>query len=309
VFYVDDGLLVGPPTLVAALAKAFMESWTLKIQGMLCSRDFAEHDVFTFSGLEIPVRSELTFLGCKLKRDVAGVFIHQTHWLEAELVKRGLLHLKSSASLPELPEGTMLPDTREASYAEDLKTAQSHIGSLMWLALKSRPDIAAVTGGIACIATLSPTKAVKLAIGVWRYLLYTKTYGLWYKTVTGMSDPVHFYGDASLGVGASRSRTGAIVTWGQHVIAWRSCRQSITAWSAFEAEVDAGATALEMGIKVRETLERLTTRRPVATLYGDNAACLTNLLKGHQDHQATRTRHFAVGFVIRRSQRGSPSNT
>ena len=125
-FYVDDGLLVGPPTLVAALAKAFMESWTLKIQGMLCSRDFAEHDVFTFSGLEIPVRSELTFLGCKLKRDVAGVFIHQTHWLEAELVKRGLLHLKSSASLPELPEGTILPDTCEASYAEDLKTAQSH---------------------------------------------------------------------------------------------------------------------------------------------------------------------------------------
>ena len=49
-----------------------------------------------------------------------------------------------------------------------------------------------------------------------------------------------------------------------------------------------------MGIKVRETLERLTTGRPVATLYGDNAACLTNLLKGHQDHQATRTRHFGL---------------
>ncbi|CAE7207770.1 unnamed protein product [Symbiodinium sp. CCMP2592] len=245
------------------LALAFMESWTLKIQGMLCFKDFAEHDVFTFSGLEIPVRSELTFLGCELKRDVAGVFIHQTHWLEAELVKRGLLHLKGSASLPELPEGTI--------------SCRIHV-----------PDVAAVTGGIACIATLSPTKAVKLAVGVWRYLLYTKTCGLWYH------DPVHFYGDASLGVGASRSRTGALVTWGQHVITWRSCRQSITAWSAFEAEVDAGAAALEMGIKVRETLERLTTRRPAATLYGDNAACLTNLLKGHQDHQATRTRHFGL---------------
>ena len=114
---------------------------------------------------------------------------------------------------------------------------------------------------------------------------------------------MHFCGDASLlGVGASRSRTGALVTGGEHVIAWRSCRQSITAWSALEAEVDAGTTALEMGIKVRETLQRLTTRRPAATLHGDNAVCLTNLLKGHQDHQATSSRHFGLRFSWVRDQ-------
>ena len=109
VFYVDDGLLFGPPELTAALAKSFMESWTLKVQGMLECRDFKDQDVYTFENIKVPVRRELTFLGCKLRRCGASVFIHQTHWLEAELLKRGFLHLKPSGSLPEVPEGTILP--------------------------------------------------------------------------------------------------------------------------------------------------------------------------------------------------------
>ena len=55
-----------------------------------------------------------------------------------------------------------------------------------------------------------------------------------------MSDPTHIYDDASLGVGAGRSRIGALVNGRQHVIAWRSCRESITVWSAVEAEVGNG---------------------------------------------------------------------
>ena len=181
----------------------------------------------------------------------------------------------------------------------------------MWLALKNRPDIAAVTGRIVCIATLSPTKAAKVAIWAWRYLLHNKNCGLWYKNAVGMRDPMHFCGDASLGVGSSRSRTGALVTWGQHVIAWTSCMHYITAWRAFEAQADAGATALEMDIEVRET-GRLTTRRPALPLFRDNVACLTNLLK---NINITKLRELgklacaAAGFAIRRSPRASRSIT
>ena len=306
VLYVDDGLLFGPPALTAAIAKALMESWTLKVQGMLECQDFKDQDVYTFEGVEIPVRQELTFLGCKLRRCGASVFIHQTHWLEAELLQRGFLHLKPSGSLPEVPEGTILPAEHTPQYKDDLKTAQGHIGSLMWLALKTRPDVAAVTGSIACIATLNPILATKLAIGVWRYLLHTKDFGLFYEaTRNGMRDPLSAFGDASLGVGASRSRTGALVTWGTHVLSWKSARQSITAWSAFEAEVDAGACALEIGFRIRGTLEALTGARPETTLFGDNAACLANLLKSHHDHQATRTRHFGLRCSWIRDQASS----
>ena len=295
VFYVDDGLLFGPPELTAALAKSFMESWTLKVQGMLECRDFKDQDVYTFENIKVPVRRELTFLGCKLRRCGASVFIHQTHWLEAELLKRGFLHLKPSGSLPEVPEGTILPAEHTPQYKDDLKAAQGHIGSLMWLALKTRPDVAAVTGSIACMATLNPVLATRLAVGVWRYLLHTKDFGLFYEaTNNGMRDPLNAFGDASLGVGASRSRTGALVTWGKHVISWKSTRQSITAWSAFEAEADAGASALEVGLRIRGTLEALIGARPETTLFGDNAACLANLLRGHHDYQATRTRHFGL---------------
>ena len=45
-FYVDDGFLVGPSSL---LAKAFMPSWTLRNPSILSSRDFAEHDMLCWS--------------------------------------------------------------------------------------------------------------------------------------------------------------------------------------------------------------------------------------------------------------------
>ena len=137
----------------------------------------------------------------------------------------------------------------------------------MRLALKTRPDVAAVTGSIVCKAKLNPVLATKLAVAVWRYLLHNKGFGLCYEAAsTGMSGPVSALGDTSLGVGASRSRTGALITWGKHVISWKSTRQSITAWSAFEAEADAGACALEVGLRIRGTLEALIGTRPETTL-------------------------------------------
>ena len=62
------------------------------------------------------------------------------------------------------------------------------------------------------------------------------------------NDKVICFGDASFATGASSSRTGTWICWGERVISWKSKRQTICAWSAFEAELDAAANTSQGGV-------------------------------------------------------------
>ena len=70
-------------------------------------------------------------------------------------------------SLPEVEEGTVSPQTagmrKAQSYKDNLKTAQDEVGSLQWLALKTRPDIAAITATCASLHSRNPESAIKWA--------------------------------------------------------------------------------------------------------------------------------------------------
>ena len=92
-----------------------------------------------------------------------------------------------------------------------------------------------------------------------------------------LDDTLWCYGDASLAPGASRSRTGVIILWGDHLISWKSQRQALTAWSAFEAEVDASATTCQT---LKILLEQVVSAPVRMVLGSDNAACVVNCVKG-----------------------------
>ena len=47
--------------------------------------------------------------------------------------------------------------------------------------------------------------------------------------------------DASLAPGGARSRSGIAMFLGDHLVYWKSQRQSIVAWSATESEIEATA--------------------------------------------------------------------
>lgn len=125
----------------------------------------------------------------------------------------------------------------------------------------------------------------------------TRQHGIFFQSFpdgSRLSDALWCFGDASLAPGASRSRTGVVVKWGDHILAWKSQRQSLTAWSAFEAEVDASATTFQTGVPVKVMLEKVTGHSLGTFLGGDNAACIVNLVKGTTATVPTRTRHFGI---------------
>ena len=109
-----------------------------------------------------------------------GYRLHQKEYLESKLRQRKVLH--GRASLPEIEEGNAPPveqEVRESmEYKSMLKKAQEEVGSLQWLALKTRPYIAAITAGCASTHSRNPWKAVWWAPEGWKYLKATTQLGM-----------------------------------------------------------------------------------------------------------------------------------
>ena len=70
--------------------------------------------------------------------------------------KRGWDKLKGASGLPEPLEGKLEPQTRDGAYEVAMSLAQKNLGTLLWLALRSRPDITALTAIAASLATIHP---------------------------------------------------------------------------------------------------------------------------------------------------------
>ena len=141
-----------------------------------------------------------------------------------------------------------------------------------------------------------------LAKRVWRYVKGTLEYKLHYAYKEDMVDNLLSYGDASWATGASRSRTGLWICWGDHPLAWKSCRQNVIAWSAFEAEVDAAASATQTGVTIKRMLTQLLGRDVLADSYSDNAACVINLVREDGAYIRVRTRTVGIRCSYVRDQ-------
>ncbi|CAE7378484.1 unnamed protein product [Symbiodinium sp. CCMP2456] len=230
-----------------------------------------------------------------IRRTAEGVALHQHPWIETELERRGWTTVKGATHLPEVVEGQAEPAPRDDAYASDLHRAQSEVGSLFWVGLRTRPDLLATVGALSCMSTVDPRRTYKLATQVWRYLAGTRNKVLSFKAGGDLQEAkLSIFGDASLAPGASRSRTGVVVKFGGYVIAYRTQRQSLTAFSAFEAEVEASATAYQFGTQVKMFLDKFLQKSVDTELFGDNSACVSNLTKGSEYVQPTRTRHFGM---------------
>ena len=251
---------------------------------------------------DIPVVSELVFLGMQLSMSTTGIHLKQAKWVAQELRKRGLLHLVGCDSLPEPREGKGPAMELGPERDRMIKECQSELGSLLWLSLRSRPDVAAVVGIAACEITHDPREAMRLARGVWRYIRKTWSRGLLYEWMNETPGELTWASDASLSPGGSRSRSGTVILWGSHVIGWRSQRQTLTAYSAQEAELEAMAQTVELGTKIYQLLEAIAGRPISSCLEADNTAAIVAVTKEDWFEAEVRTRHFAMRTAWLRDQ-------
>ena len=294
VSYVDDCLMAAESEILEMIARDISSIWKVKCQGLLAPPGVQPRKITDAQGHDIPWKDELTFLGLQISTHDTGIRVSQSRWIAQDLRQRGYLHLAGAVTLPNIDDfGKLPPMTRDAQYQQTLKDTQGELGSLLWVAIRSRPDIAAIVGAMASQATITPNVVLAASKQVWRYLRATwnqcMTYG-WGR----QGKQLWCSGDASFAPTGGRSRSGVVIQWGSHILAWKSERQKLTAFSVAEAELEASALALERGVAVQTLLAQFLGADLSAQLRTDNTADLITLTKSEFRTLEMRTRHFAL---------------
>ena len=251
--FVDDGLAIGDDEAMMRVLEYVLEVWSATVQG------FMGWDVPPKIGrgnLVVPRVEEFVFLGLRITLNETGVQLDQHKWLAQELQRRGLSQIGGSPSLPSLDDAPQEPSERDEHYKEQLRACQSDIGSLMWAAMRTRPDIQAVVSMCARLCVICPAYVLQKLKAVWKYVRKTLWLSLQY--AGSKSTVITSYSDCSFAAQGSRSRTGVVLTIGVDIVSWRSVRQKLTAWSVCEGESEAAATGLQDALHLKDIVDQLT---------------------------------------------------
>jgi hypothetical protein len=185
------------------------------------------------------------FLGFNVfrNRSERKLYISQEHYIEAVLERFGVTDCR--------PVKTPLPSGFKSTPATDEEFAEAQheeypalVGSIMYAATITRPDIALAAGLLARTASKWSKSYVHAARHLLRYLRGTSDLCLTFDATSGKRI-VLGYADADWGgcLDTRRSTTGYLFRTFGGPVAWKSKRQATTALSTTEAEYMAYSTS------------------------------------------------------------------
>ncbi len=183
---------------------------------------------------------------------------------------------ESSAVLTKAPpsqeEEKELARVFGADYASKFRFC---VGSLLWISVSTRPDIAHATMQVARHVAAPNKSHFVAAKRILRYLAGTRTFGLVYRRdnatrVVGYSD-ANFAGDLD----TRRSTSGSLFMAHNAAVLWRSRLQRSVALSTCESELMALCETGKMALWMTELLQALNKKidGPMV-IFEDNAAAL-----------------------------------
>ena len=148
------------------------------------------------------------------------------------------------------------------------------VGSLMYLMIGTRPDLAYAVGYLSRYLSNHNRSHMNAALHVLRYLKYTSTIGISYSNtatleLTGYSDS-----DWASDLDTRRSTTGYLFIFAGGPISWESKRQQSVALSSSEAEYMALSAAAQEAIALRALCSEfdISTSQPIKIWEDNNGA-------------------------------------
>ena len=196
-------------------------------------------------------------LNIEIKREAGHILLRQTAYIEKmckEWFPEGVpAHVQANST----PHSDNLPalvldavSCQDTINPELLRRYQSIVGSLLYAAINTRPDIAYAVGML-CRAMSKPTEDLfSSALRVLAYLFRHRFVGLRFEPssepLSGMTDS-DWAGDEM----TRRSTSGGVVCRGSHTISWWCKLQSNIALSSCEAELNAALKGAVEGLNVQ----------------------------------------------------------
>ncbi len=276
--YVDD-------LLVAAKELSSVEWAKCKIKDTFDARDMGEAEVY---------------LGMLIKRDRANLSLKlsQEKMTTQLLSKHQLLDAKPK-SVPISTSIKLSKDEGEPLNKEKYGYSQL-VGSLMYLAVCTRPDIAQAVGALAKYMAAPTVIHWAAATGVLRYLAGTKDYGINFGR-EGCNTELVGYCDSDYAgdLDTRRSTTGYVFVINGGAITWSSRRQQTVAASTTEAEYMAAAAATKEALWLRKLINDFQKPVSTVTIQADNQGAI-KLLKN--PITSLRSKHIDVIYHFARER-------
>ena len=241
------------------------------------------------------------FLGMSIQRDRANRLLKMSQpRLTADLVAKYGLEASKTRSIP-LSLGVKL--VRDEGEPLDLEECgyTNLVGSLLYLAVCTRPDIAQAVGALSKYMAAPTTVHWQAAKGVLRYVAGTMDYGITF----GKGEGLLGYCDADYAgdLDTRRSTTGYVFILNGGAVCWSSKRQPTVAASTTEAEYMASAFAVKEALWIRTLMINLDLDPGPVNIKADNQSAiklLKNPVSSMRSKHIDVIYHFARERVARR---------
>ena len=197
-----------------------------------------------------------------LRDDNGGITLLQSHYVEKVLSRFGYSDCKPSPT-PYDPSVLLRKNRR---IARDQLRYSQIIGSLMYLASATRPDISFAVSKLSRFVSNPGDDHWRALERVMRYLKGTASYGIHY---TGNPRVLEGYSDSNWISDADeiKATSGYLFTLGGGAVSWKSCKQTILTRSTMEAELAALDTATVEAEWLRELLMDLpVVEKPIPAI-------------------------------------------
>ena len=246
IVYVDDALFCGKSKkLVAELKARFMKKWECRDLG-----DAKE------------------FLRMRIVRKGRSIHLDQRAYLEKVLERCGMTNARPTPT--PLPAGYIPAPNKGQAKPELRSRFQTVIGSLLYLMLGTRPDLAFAVTKLAQFASNPSDDHLNRALYICRYLVGTKDYSLVYNGASQAGLIAGTDSDWASDPHSRRSQTGFFLKLANGIFSWQSRAQKTIAHSSTEAEYMAMSDCSRQVVWVRNLLAELGYHVSHIPLSGDN---------------------------------------
>ena len=280
-------------TILVVWVDDFVSLSTTDDLNNLAERDLKDH--FDVKSLGQPN----LLLGMKIHQDDHIITLSQTHYIDILLEKFGLADanpvstpMDPNVKLENFPEGRKNEERGDDKITHGYATL---IGSLMYVAIATRPDIAFAVNKLAQF-THDPHPIHWTAVKrVFRYLKYTRTKALTY----GGEDDIlntdfNTFCDADWASDATdrKSISGYVVTMAGGATSWSSKKQATVALSTAEAEYVAAVHVVKQVLWQQSLFTELDfDTYTTSTIFTDNQAAISI---SHNPEFHARTKHIDI---------------
>jgi len=232
----------------------------------------------------------MEFLRMKIRRNGAKVIIDQCDYLRKIMQRFGMQNAKAAAT--PLPSGYVpTPNTDPVDAALRTKYQQV-IGSLLYLMLGTRPDIAYAVTRMSQFAANPSKEHLDKSLYIFRYLASMQDYTLEYGR---KEEGLIAYADADWGseTTSRRSTSGFMIKLGGAAVSWTSKAQKTVALSSTEAEYMSLSDTSRQLVWTRSLMQEIGFKLGPLPLCGDNQGAIFIASNAVQEK---RTKHIDIRY-------------